>query len=341
MTQNVRKKGKVDTKAIIINYLRKENKIRLSPEQEERLAEAIIKAKAKFEKSISLLEKRPPGPIPGDLFWFEVDGRLSFWAVIIEHPEDPELLYTVPADKFPLIGSCDVLIPTEALFGPLSVRAGYGIWLRSGFLKREGHRFGFLEKEFLKAVHSKIAELVVGEIQASEEQMEIDDDPGYILQLMEIEQLVNVVEKKAISFIQESPKKPIVITIKEKKTDEVDRLETLRLAASTQDLQSDIKKIKSSIKIGAKKYRIKLKYPGKLYLVDHKGKIKLQYFPIKKGSPPTLFVFEGKKPVQVLWKKSQIDNSYISIKSLKWKKNEISLQVEDFPIIIKKKNNTN
>jgi len=349
MNLKARKKGLEDTKTSIINCLRKESKIKLSPKQEKRLVEGIIKAKAKFEKSISLLEKRPPGPITGDLFWFEIDGRLSFWAVIIKHPEDPELLYTVPADNFPLIGSRDILVPTEAYWGPLSVRVGYGIWLKKEFLKREGHRFGFLEEEFLKAVHSKIAELVGGEIKATKEQMEIDNDPSYILWMIETEQLVNTVEEKAKSFIPESQKKPKVIyfDVRSKIEPElfpkgnISYLDSISLAASTQDLQSDIKKIKSSMKIGAEKYRVKLKYPGKLYIVNHKGKIKLQYFPTKKSFPPKLFIFEGKKPVEVLWKRSQIDNSYISRKSLKWQKNEIKVQIEDCPIIIKKKNNSN
>ena len=238
----------------------------------------------------------------------------------------------MPADTFPLIGSLDVGVSRDANWGPLSLRAGYGVWVTRDFLHRS-HRFGYLSDEYINRVQTKIAGFIKGKIQVTQEEKEIDDDPGYLDWMLDVEKIADTLEEKAW---EETPKKvdkfsgkEVVIYIEEFR-----RPSELRAAAkSIRDLSTKVEEIRSSIS-KIVRYHLKLKYPGKFYLVEHKGAIEAQYFPVRKSSPPPLFAVKDKKLLSILWKKSKVNNSYISSKAFRWIKNQIRLQVGDAPGVL-------
>src|SRR5205823_2069089 len=50
-------------------------------------------------------ERHPKPPAPGDLYRFHLDtGSEPEWLVVRAHPDDLQLLLTVPVDPFPLAG---------------------------------------------------------------------------------------------------------------------------------------------------------------------------------------------------------------------------------------------
>jgi hypothetical protein len=124
-------------------------------------------------------ERVQEGPAPGDLYVFgpEAEGALR-WLVVREHPDDPSLLFLVPADDSPLAGTPDVPLPRDLVSGPRTVRCGEGVWA-SAVQLRPDFRAGSVPAEALRLVRQKVADLARGRVTATEEQRRTDYDPAY------------------------------------------------------------------------------------------------------------------------------------------------------------------
>ena len=85
------------------------------------------------------------GPVhAGDLLVVSADATIIHWLVVKPHPDDPHLLFTVPADDNPEVGPADVAVTEEHACGPLTLRCGSGLWIESNFLdpKQRAGRVG-------------------------------------------------------------------------------------------------------------------------------------------------------------------------------------------------------
>jgi hypothetical protein len=99
------------------------------------------------------------------------------WVVTHEHPERPELVYLVPADHGPWVGSADVVVPsTEAV--PLVLRCGEGLWLERRHLPPDCC-VGTIPAETLQKARRVLAQLVRGSLTGDPDQEETDWDSDY------------------------------------------------------------------------------------------------------------------------------------------------------------------
>jgi hypothetical protein len=122
---------------------------------------------------------RSEPPAPGDLYFFPLDtGREPEWLVVRAHPDDPQLLLTVPMDPFPVAGPPDEVLPPGPAGAPRTARCGQGLWLPAGHLLAS-LRVGTVSDEAVRLVRRKVAELARGQVIATPEQQLADHDPSY------------------------------------------------------------------------------------------------------------------------------------------------------------------
>jgi hypothetical protein len=144
----------------------------------ERMRRAIADAVDRQARIEEELRKRAGPPRPGHLYAPESRKDPVDWAVIQEHPDDPSLLFVVPADDFPLRGPSDVVVPDEAGRGPLVLRCGLGAWARSDYFAAR-RRVGELDPPALDAARKTLADMVRGGVEATDADRGDEDDPDY------------------------------------------------------------------------------------------------------------------------------------------------------------------
>ncbi|MEN8217513.1 MAG: hypothetical protein ABFS56_14315 [Pseudomonadota bacterium] len=143
----------------------------------------LVKLAAGIEQKradrIKKLSQRPKHPQPGDLFAFDIPETLGLqWAVLMPHPDNEQLLFTVPADDNPMVGSTDIAISENALCGPLTLRCDRGVWIHQTDFNMTG-RVGFLENGDLQCALEQVKHMFNGTLQSTTWQMENDADPYY------------------------------------------------------------------------------------------------------------------------------------------------------------------
>jgi hypothetical protein len=149
----------------------------------DRLLRAMADAAARLD--------RRPGPpdrpvSAGDLFVFPTEQAALEWLVVRPHPDDPDLVFLVPADDCPLAGPGDVELPPDLVERPLVVRCDQGLWLSARQLPL-GSRVDSLPEPAVRLVRCKVAELARGRVEASDRQLQIDCDPEYERWLARVE----------------------------------------------------------------------------------------------------------------------------------------------------------
>jgi len=132
----------------------------------------------------ALQEREGKPPAPGDVYHFDLrmegapEGTSLYFVVLHPHPKDENMLFVVPADTSPLTGSCDMGVSDEAIFGPLNLCLGKGIWLPIEIFST-ARRSGVVEDHLIEMACSVHSRLVSGEWKGSEQQFMIDEDPYY------------------------------------------------------------------------------------------------------------------------------------------------------------------
>ena len=144
----------------------------------ERLRRAVADAIEEQKRLEDELLERGGAPQPGDLFAPQRPGDPVNWAVIQQHPDDPHLLFLVPADDYPPHGTSDVVVPDHAQYAPLTLRCGLGIWVQSDYFAKS-RRVGFLDELTLHAARRKLADMVRGRIEGTAAARENEADPDY------------------------------------------------------------------------------------------------------------------------------------------------------------------
>jgi len=157
----------------------------------EHIRQKMASASAKRKRLEDALKQRKITPEIGDVYLFKLDDvpedMAVFWSILYKHPEDPKLLFTVPADTDTLIGSLDVAIPEPALYGPLSLRLGRGLWLMESMFK-PASRVGIIESLFVNRAQFIMSRIASCEWIGSERQQATDEDPNY-------EELMNIIDR--------------------------------------------------------------------------------------------------------------------------------------------------
>src|SRR5882762_6419956 len=95
-----------------------------------RMRRLVDRAAERARELGRVLADRGSGPLPGDLYAFDIDVEVSvLWAVIKPHPDGDDVHLVIPADTNPLTGTADVRVPEVALCGPLTLRCDRAQWV--------------------------------------------------------------------------------------------------------------------------------------------------------------------------------------------------------------------
>ncbi len=142
------------------------------------VAEAAEKVEALKQRQAELSQCTEPARI-GYLYVVPSESDVAFsWLVVNLHPDDSNLALVVPVTDFPLIGVCDVTLPTLA---PDVARCGFAHWVVRSELKQEervdgGWSWLLLAFHCRKVLHR----MATGqELQYTAEQDTAENDPEY------------------------------------------------------------------------------------------------------------------------------------------------------------------
>jgi hypothetical protein len=148
---------------------------------EQRLADAVRRRR---ELKHALAGRTGP-PEVGDVFLFRGAALLPFrWAVVLRHPDRP-LMFVVPADTAPFVGSTDVEVARQELGGAMVLRCASGLWLEATAFRPQD-RVALLEPRYLDRAQAKLEQIAQGGVEATAEQREMDASPAYDQWLEEV-----------------------------------------------------------------------------------------------------------------------------------------------------------
>lgn len=126
------------------------------------------------------------GPMDG------IDAAIE-WAIVREHPDDPDTLLVVPFDDFELVGTPDAWIPRSIVNRPMIARCGESTWINRALLLECGQAVltGWLPEAATRIIRRKLADLVCGRCR-----LRIHDlDPEYDNQIDRVRRARAVAER--------------------------------------------------------------------------------------------------------------------------------------------------
>jgi hypothetical protein len=150
----------------------------------ERIRVAIANAAEKLARQSDQATTRKASA-PGDLYIFDVGQDVGLeWLVVRIHPDDSELLLLAPTDDFPLAGTPDLILPSEIVGRPLTVRCGETDWFPASVCSSR-LRVGVVPEYALGLVRQRLADLARGRAIPTED-ASVDFDPEYEEWIVEI-----------------------------------------------------------------------------------------------------------------------------------------------------------
>ncbi len=148
-----------------------------TPGAADRIRSAIAEAARK------LAEQAGPSighdtPVPGDLYVFEAGEYVGLeWLVVRFHPDDSSMLLLAPVDDFPLAGTPDLILPSDSVGRPLTVRCGETDWFPASLCESR-LRVGAIPEKILGLVRQRLADFARGRSLGAGDPS-IDLDPEY------------------------------------------------------------------------------------------------------------------------------------------------------------------
>ena len=237
------------------------------------------------------IKSRPGPPRPGDLFLFRMPGALEVrWAVILPHPDDPRLLFSVPADGHPLAGTNDVRVPKEVPSGPLALRCGYGLWIHQDDFDR-ALRAGALEDLYVQEARAKLAQIAAGQVQGTPLQTETEWNPDYEDWLDEVARISDRLAQ---------------------------RLRTRTLEVSLADFEEGDGPA-AGHGAGVRRFPVEYNYPGSFDLVAGEDGLSVLYIPMGEQPAPELVGVDARgAPVAAAWQPTPEGTAYRSFPAFPW-----------------------
>ena len=117
-------------------------------------------------------------PAVGDLYTFPTTASLGVeWVAVVENVDDANLLFVVPFDSNPMVGTWDVAVSEFEAAGEGALRCGRGFWLHTnGF--SSGKRGCRVEQATIEAARNTLDQMVGGS-SVADPRFDVDDDPDY------------------------------------------------------------------------------------------------------------------------------------------------------------------
>ena len=164
--------------------------------RKKQLQELTDQSIRRYKRVEGVISARTGAPVPGDLYVFPLPAAMPLeWVVIITDPGDDDLLYLLPADDHPLVGSADVRIPNDADCAPLVVRCGFGFWAHKEQLLGL-RRSGTIPTESVNRANKILSKIVASDLDATELQKETDCDPEYESWMREVSSAVEALRQQ-------------------------------------------------------------------------------------------------------------------------------------------------
>jgi hypothetical protein len=243
--------------------------------------------------------RRQGSPRPGDLFLFRMPGALDVrWAVILPHPDDPRLLFSVPADGQPLAGTNDVRVPEEASGGPLVLRCGYGLWIHQDDFN-PGLRTGALDDRHVEQARAKLAQIAGGQVEGTTLEKETEWDPDYEDWLDEVARVSDRLAR---------------------------RLRTRTLEVSLADFEQEGGPAERGG--GPRRFPVEYNYPGSFYLLAGEDGVSVLYVPMGEQPPPELAGTDDRgSPVGAAWEPVPEGTTCRSVPAFPWYQGRVALRL--------------
>jgi hypothetical protein len=143
-------------------------------EAERRLVDAVRRR----QELKQTLAERAGLPGVGDIFLFPGATLLAFrWVAALKHPDRP-LLFVVPVDTAPFVGSADVEVARQERGGRMVLRCASGLWVEMSAFQPE-LRVAWLEPSYVKRAQAKLEQVARGRLDGTAGQRETDASPAY------------------------------------------------------------------------------------------------------------------------------------------------------------------
>ena len=98
------------------------------------------------------------------------------WVVVKRCVDDTRLLFLVPLDRNPFVGTWDIAVSEFSEAGPGVLRCGRGTWIHIDHL-RQGTLNGFLESDYVNEVNDRLSALVHNLVPVHKP--DVDEHPEY------------------------------------------------------------------------------------------------------------------------------------------------------------------
>jgi len=170
--------------------------------RKKQLQELTDQSIRRYKRVVAELSTRTDVPEPGDLYLFPLPADMPLeWVVITIDPDDDDLLYLLPADDHPLVGSADVRIPNDADCAPLVVRCGFGFWVHKEQLLTQ-RRSGTIPTASVNRANKILSKIVASDLDATSLQKETDCDPEYESWMRELSSAVETLRSSLADAAQ-------------------------------------------------------------------------------------------------------------------------------------------
>jgi len=263
------------------------------------LAEAVERRRTQRQG----LAGRVGPPQVGEFFLFPGAALLPFrWAAVLKHPDRP-LLYAVPADTAPFVGSADVAVAADQPGGPMVLRCTLGLWVdQKDFQPRL--RVGVLNPDHLDRAQARLEQIAQGRLDGTAGQRETDASPSYDAWMDEVaaalEALRSMLRDRRLTVslgesagtlrLHDPPARP-----------QAEAAVTPTALAAAPDLEELLDELKD----GPEVQGVELAWPcpGRLLLVRQEGGIGVRYVAAGEEGPPALAeVRADGQAVPLAWK---------------------------------------
>ncbi len=265
---------------------------------EEKLADAV-RRRGEWKQ---VLAGRSGPPSVGDVFVFPGAALLAFrWAAVLKHPDRP-LLFLVPADTAPFVGSADVEVPRQELGGRMVLRCALGLWAEESVFRPE-RRVAWLEPTYVGRAQAKLEQVARGRLDGTAGQRETDASPAYDDWLEQVsaavEDLREMLRDRPMTVSLQDDSRPIRLS---------ELLFGADLADATIPKYAQAAAPASGVRAGGEAgeevqaVAVPFPCPGRLLLVPEDASVGIRYLAAAAEEPPALFqVGLDQQAVPVSW----------------------------------------
>jgi hypothetical protein len=302
--------------------------------QKRRWRDGAYAALGRLRLAEQAISSRVGPPRIGDVYVFRTADEIRIrWAVVSVHPDEPDLLFIVPADDHPMHGGTDISLASDQPIGPLVLRCALGIWvLRRDFAAAV--RVGILPDRTCAAARKLLSTIFDSTSEDCLEQSHIDDDPEYEQWCGEIEQSVERLRSQLDSAGQGEPcDAPILYISLHDFThqwpfpEHDSQLSAETLAAASSGLVGRVESIIHQATEPPLMHSLPVPADGRLFACSDGQEVYLLYLCAATEPAPEIAACDESSAWRILqWRASPNGQVFRAFPALVWRQNQIQLR---------------